>query len=113
LAARNGDDHLLHFSRCPPLAGQKYGCFPPAFIPDKDGKPQYSWRVLILPFLEQDALYREYRFDEPWNGPHNLVLVNQMPAVYCCPSDYPSDSQTSYAMIVGPHAIPMVPRLAI
>jgi hypothetical protein len=85
---------------------QKYGCFPPAFIPDKDGKPKHSWRVLILPFLEQENLYREYRFNEPWNGPHNKELAARMPEVYRCPSESSrGTSQTSYAMIVGPHAI--------
>jgi hypothetical protein len=84
---------------------QKYGCFPPAFIPDVNGKPKHSWRVLILPFLKQEALYREYRFDEPWNGPHNMELAQRMPKVYRCPTEgNPDFSQTSYAMIVGPHA---------
>ena len=43
--------------------------FPPAYIPDKDGKPMHSWRVLILPYLEQQALYKRYNFDEPWDSP--------------------------------------------
>ena len=85
---------------------QRYECFPPAFIPDENGKPKHSWRVLILPFLEQDALYRDYRFDEPWDSPHNIALSLRMPSVYCCPTETaPGTSQTSYAMIVGPHAI--------
>jgi prepilin-type processing-associated H-X9-DG protein len=90
---------------------QKYGCFPPAFIPDDNGKPKHSWRVLILPFLGQDGLYAQYRFDEPWNGPHNKELATQMPAVYRCPTyandqgDEAATSLTSYAMIVGPRAI--------
>ena len=54
---------------------QKYGSFPPAYIAGKDGKPKHSWRLLILPFLDQEDLYREYRFDEPWNGPHNSQLA--------------------------------------
>jgi len=92
---------------------QKYGSFPPSFIPDKHGKPKHSWRVLLLPFLNEEALYRKYRFDEPWNGPHNSALASQMPSVYLCPSESPPGvSQTSYAMIVGPHAFPTVPRLA-
>jgi prepilin-type processing-associated H-X9-DG protein len=85
---------------------QQYGCFPPAFIPDKNGKPKHSWRVLILPFLDEVGLYKQYRFDEPWNGPHNKELAARMPAVYRCPSEAPpGTSYTSYAMIVGPHAI--------
>ncbi len=85
---------------------QKFGCFPPAFIPDENGKPKHSWRVLILPFLEQQALHAQYRFDEPWNSSHNMALATQMPLVYRCPTEAePGSSQTSYAMIVGPHAI--------
>ncbi|MEN6449281.1 MAG: DUF1559 domain-containing protein [Thermoguttaceae bacterium] len=81
------------------------GTLPPAFIPDKNGKPMHSWRVLILPYLGQQSLYSQYRFDEPWNSPHNAALANRLPAAYRCPSESPQLSQTSYAMIVGPHAI--------
>ena len=85
---------------------EKYGCFPPSFIPDEDGKPKHSWRVLLLPFLGKQDLYARYRFDEPWDGPNNRALGRRMPAIYHCPSDLtPSPSQTSYAMIVGPDAI--------
>lgn len=81
-------------------------CFPPAYLADKDGKPMHSWRVLILPYLEQNDLYEEYRFDEPWDSPHNKALAARMPSVYQCPNDAkPGDTQSSYAMIVGPHAI--------
>jgi hypothetical protein len=83
-----------------------YGRFPPAFVPDENGKPKHSWRVLLLPFLHEQALYAQYRFDEPWDGPHNMALAQQMPHVFRCPTDSPSDlSWTNYAMIVGPHAI--------
>ncbi len=85
---------------------QQYKCFPPAYIADKDGKPMHSWRVLILPFLEENELYRQYKFDEPWDGPHNKLLAARMPSFYRCPTEH-GDSfapETSYAMIVGPHA---------
>ncbi len=83
-----------------------FGCFPPAFIPDSGGKPMHSWRVLLLPYLGETALYAQYRFDEPWNGPHNASLAPKMPAVYRCPSDTESGGlQVSYAMLVGRHAI--------
>jgi ABC-type antimicrobial peptide transport system permease subunit len=39
----------------------------------------HSWRVLILPFLEADLVYRQYNFDEPWDGPNNRLLMAQMP----------------------------------
>lgn len=85
---------------------QKHGSFPPAFIPDENGKPKHSWRVLLLPFLCRQDLYARYRFDEPWDSPNNMALSRQMPSVYRCPSDpAQSRSQANYAMIVGPHAI--------
>ncbi len=60
--------------------------FPPAFSHDNAGKPLLSWRVLILPYLDQEALYKEFKQDEPWDGPHNKELIAKMPAVYACPS---------------------------
>jgi prepilin-type processing-associated H-X9-DG protein len=87
------------------LYHQKYGQFPPSFIPDKNGKPMHSWRVLILPFLGEEALYAKYRFDQPWNSPGNMALAGQMPAVYRCPSGSLGRQRTSYLLLVGPHAI--------
>src|SRR6476661_8060061 len=62
------------------------GCFPPAYIADENGKPMHSWRVLILPYLDQAALHTEYNFSEPWDGPNNSRLLARRPAVYACPS---------------------------
>jgi hypothetical protein len=47
-----------------------------------DGKPLLSWRVHILPFIEQDNLYRQFNLNEPWDGPTNRPLIAQMPSVY-------------------------------
>ena len=48
----------------------------------KGGRPLLSWRVHILPQLGQDALYKQFKLDEPWDSPNNIRLVNQMPAAY-------------------------------
>ena len=87
----------------------KYHCFPPAYLADENGKPMHSWRVLILPFLGREDLYSRYRFDEPWDGPHNRLLADQMPPEYRCPTGPGPETAhgmgtTSYALIVGPHA---------
>lgn len=83
-----------------------YGCFPPAYVSDKNGKPMHSWRVLILPFIEQQALYDQYHFDEPWDGPNNSLLAKQMPAAYRCPSDAANSvNLTDYVAIVGPETV--------
>ncbi len=83
---------------------QANGHFPPAYIADKDGKPMHSWRVLLLPYMDQQALYDQYRMNEPWNSPHNKELASRMPSVYRCPSNASDRPYTSYAMLVGPHA---------
>lgn len=56
--------------------------FPPASISGPDGKPWHSWRVLLLPYLDQSELYNQYKFDEPWDGPNNKKLHEKIPAVY-------------------------------
>jgi hypothetical protein len=53
---------------------------------DDAGKPLLSWRVHILPFLDQMELYRQFKLDEPWNSPHNISLVKKMPDVFSDPS---------------------------
>jgi len=83
-----------------------YGCYPPAYLADQDGQPMHSWRVLLLPYLEEHALYDQYDFDQPWDSPENLGLASLMPQVYTCPSDMlATGSETSYTMIVGPDTI--------
>jgi hypothetical protein len=59
-----------------------HGTFPPACSRDDDGKPLLSWRVLILPYLDQGALYKQFHLDEPWDSEHNRTLIEQMPEVY-------------------------------
>jgi prepilin-type processing-associated H-X9-DG protein len=80
----------------------RYGSFPPAYIADEDGKPMHSWRVLLLPFVEESNLYEEYRFDEPWDGPNNRKLHKQVVSIYRCPSATDNDIMTSYVAVVGP-----------
>ncbi len=84
---------------------ERLGCLPPAFIPDENGNPKHSWRVLILPFVGDEKLkrlYDSYDFSEPWDGPHNRKLANQMPSVYGCPGDPGRrKSMTSYVVVVG------------
>jgi hypothetical protein len=84
-----------------------HGAFPPAYIPDANGKPMHSWRVLILPQLGEDGLYNEYNFSEPWDGPNNSRLMSRMPNVFACPSQVgsPGNSSTAYAGIFGEHCV--------
>jgi RNA polymerase sigma factor (sigma-70 family) len=62
-----------------------YGHLPWAATTGKTGKALSSWRVALLPFLEEQELYRQFKLDEPWNSPHNLKLLSKMPAVFAPP----------------------------
>jgi prepilin-type processing-associated H-X9-DG protein len=74
----------------------------PRDITDNDGKPLLSWRVAILPFLEQGELYNKFKLDEPWDSPHNKELLKEMPALFRCPSrSRPDPATTTYRGFSG------------
>jgi hypothetical protein len=82
-----------------------HGSFPPDYSKGPDGKPLLSWRVLILPYLEQKTLYGEFHKDEPWDSEHNKALISRMPAVYTCPSGsrtLAKEGKTTYLTPRGP-----------
>ena len=94
---------------------QQHGTLPPAVVSDSRGRPLYSWRVAILPYLgpREQALYNQFRLDEPWNSPANSVLLKQMPAVFHCPADTAAKpEETSYLVIAGP-STPFMPRQSL
>ncbi len=82
---------------------QANGCYPPQYLADKEGRPAHSWRVLILPYLELDDLSRRYRFDEPWDGPHNRLLAKEAPRCFRSPNADPKSTSTitDYVAIIG------------
>jgi hypothetical protein len=65
-----------------------HGKFPPAVVYGKDGKALYSWRVLLLPYVEQNGLFEQFKLDEPWDSPHNIQLLDRRPSVYAPPGRY-------------------------
>jgi RNA polymerase sigma factor (sigma-70 family) len=79
-----------------------FGTLPPAAIYSKDGKPLLSWRVAILPFIEQDNLYKQFHLDEAWDSDHNKTLLAQMPKVYAPLGGAAKDKHsTFYQVFVG------------
>jgi prepilin-type processing-associated H-X9-DG protein len=76
------------------------GVFPPVAVYDKAGKPLLSWRVLILPYIEQDNLYQKFRLDEPWDSDHNKKLLAQVPPVYRHPAAK-RGTDTHYRVFTG------------
>ena len=88
-----------------------HGCLPPAAITDKNGKPLLSWRVAMLPYLENGPLYAKFHLDEPWDSPHNRTLLDQMPGLYNCPRRQAlKPGMTGYQVVVG-HETAFTPDL--
>jgi len=77
------------------------GHLPPAAVIGPDGKPWHSWRVLILPYLGELDLYKQYDFSEPWDSPKNAALVAKVPNVFRDPAADGEDGSTHYAVLVG------------
>jgi hypothetical protein len=79
------------------------GRLPPQATYDKNGKPMLSWRVLILPFVGDEELYKEFRLDEPWDSEHNKKLLVKMPRLYASPHDEKTlkDHTTYYQGFAG------------
>jgi hypothetical protein len=85
--------------------GDREGHFPPSAIYGKNGEPLLSWRVALLPYLGHEHLFQQFKLDEPWDSPHNLTLVDQIPDVYGLPwyFDERADRKTTYFQVyVGP-----------
>ncbi|MBI1324737.1 DUF1559 domain-containing protein [bacterium] len=82
---------------------QAYGKFPRQATLSPSGKPLLSWRVQLLPFLDENQLYSEFHLDEPWDSEHNKALITKMPAIFACPkSHHPvSEGKTCYQVPHG------------
>ncbi len=84
---------------------QENGCFPPACVTDREGKPTHSWRVLILPRLDLNSLYEEYSLAEAWDGLNNIQVAAPCPMIYACRADpshrWRNSLETSYVAVVG------------
>ncbi len=85
------------------------GYLPAHAIYDKAGKkPLLSWRVAILPWFEQKALFDEFKLDEPWDSEHNKKLIPRMPKIYDCaaaPREVRDAGKTYYQVFTGKDAL--------
>jgi type II secretory pathway pseudopilin PulG len=76
--------------------------FPPAVVTDADGKPLYSGRVLLLPYMEQQALYNAFDLTQPWDSPQNLAISQTRLAVFeDASSGVQSPGKTDYLFVTG------------
>ncbi len=90
-----------------------YHALPPAYTVDADGKPLHSWRTLILPYLEQKALYDTIDLTKAWDDPVNAAAFKTRVEVFVCPSSaIESPNHTTYMAVVTPTSCfrPIDPR---
>lgn len=82
-----------------------HGQYPPPYTVDRDGQKMHSWRVLLLPYLGEEAkmVYEMYDLNQPWDSPQNQVVATMVPAIYVCPEGSPNQAlgETSYCLVVG------------
>jgi RNA polymerase sigma factor (sigma-70 family) len=77
------------------------GHLPPPAIYGKDGKALLSWRVMLLPYLEQQNLYKAFHLDEPWDSEHNKTLAQTIVKIYAPVGPAKDKSLTYYQAFVG------------
>jgi prepilin-type processing-associated H-X9-DG protein len=88
------------------MYADSHKALPPHASYGPDGKPLLSWRVHLLPYLEQEQLYAQFKLDEPWDSPHNRALIPLMPGVFANPNlGAPKEGKTDYLALVGPQCI--------
>lgn len=93
-------DHLKRLGEALHAYQAEHGHFPAPYTKDAAGRPLLSWRVTLLPYLHRRDLFERFHHDEPWNSPHNLPLLDEIPATLICPEL--GGGQTPYQVIVGP-----------
>lgn len=101
-------NHLKQMALAMHSVNDATGAFPPQGSGDqlnggsRGQKPLLSWRVAILPYIEESSLFWQFKLDEPWDGPNNIKLLPMMPKIYRIPTDNntPPD-HTHYQVFVG------------
>ncbi|QDV24284.1 DUF1559 domain-containing protein [Aureliella helgolandensis] len=84
---------------------ESYKSFPATAGLDDDGNPMISWRVAILPFIEEAALFERFKLDEPWDSEHNIALLEEMPSTYKHPDKPTKPGYTVYQATVGEESL--------
>lgn len=82
-----------------------YGCFPPAYTVDSNGRRLHSWRTLLLPFLDQAVLGRMVDYSKPWDDPANAKVREVSIRAFTCPSVDSMSGKTQYLGIVTPDSV--------
>ena len=77
----------------------------PSNIVDGKGKSLLSWRVEVLPYLEQGHIYKKLRLNEPWDSEHNKPLLEKVPEIYAPVRGRVKAGETFYQMFAGENGL--------
>jgi prepilin-type processing-associated H-X9-DG protein len=81
---------------------QEHGALPPAYTLDPNGGPLHGWRTLILPYLEQEPLYKTIDLSKPWNDAANAKAFEAVIPEFRCPESSGQPNTTTYLAVVAP-----------
>ena len=84
--------------------------FPARFSKNDDDEPLLSWRVYILPYMEENDLYEQFHLDEPWDSEHNKTLIEKLPRCYVHPRALPEEGKTVFVVPAGEGSIMVDPE---
>ena len=80
----------------------QHGHYPAAYTVDAGGNPRTSWRLALLPYLEEGKLHDQYASDDRWDSPRNQHVLSQMPSYYVFHGEHhPGVTVTNYLAVVG------------
>jgi hypothetical protein len=85
------------------------GHFPADVLDSRTGKPIWSWRVYLLPYLEQDNLYKRLDLTKPWDDPVNAKVLETMPDVFRVYGRDPKEKGTTFLQMPTTAFPPMGP----
>ena len=91
---------------------QEHRALPPAYTVDANGRPLHSWRTLILPYLDEEPLYKTIDLSKPWNDPANAKACETSLSLFRCLESVGPLNTTTFLAITGPDGclIPGKPR---
>ena len=97
----NSNDNLKRIALAMLNSESAYRKLPAASMVKKGSKYPHSWRIAILPFIEENGLYAKYNFDEPWDSEHNAKVTAKMPDVFRHPGQPRDTKFSAYYLVVG------------
>jgi hypothetical protein len=90
-----------------------YKRLPPPEVTNSQGEKVWSWRVALLPFVEEVGLYQSIDFMDmqPWNSPKNKFMQGESPRVFqSLRANHPRGSQACNVFVISaPQPAKVVP----